>query len=86
LRFLLTRITVEALYSENPEFQRKANAKKRNREKYVSTVALHELYLLTLSREGIETAKLRVLLLKKSFHIIAVDEKVAQVSAELRHK
>ena len=81
-----TRFLVEALYSKDPEFQRKANAEKRNREKYLSAVALHELYRLTLSREGRETAKLRVLLLKKSFHVIVVDEKVAQVSAELRHK
>jgi len=81
-----TRFLVEALYSQDPEFQRKVNAEKRNREKYVSAVALHELYRLTLSREGRETAKLRVSLLQKSFKVVAVDEKVAQVSAELRHK
>jgi predicted nucleic acid-binding protein len=81
-----TRFLVEALYSKDPEFQRKADAEKRNREKYVSTVAVHELYRLTLSREGRETAKLRVSLMQKSFKVFPVDEQVAQVSAELRQK
>ncbi len=61
----MTKFLVEALYSQDPEFQRKANAEKRNREKYVSAVTLHELYRLTLSREGRETAKLRVSLCRK---------------------
>ncbi len=81
-----TRFLVEALYSKDPEFQRKADAEKRNREKYVSTVTVHELYRLTLSREGRETAKLRVSLMQKSFKVIPVDEQIAQVSAELRQK
>ncbi len=81
-----TRFLVEALYSKDSEFQRKAEAEKRVREKYISAVAVHELYRLTLSREGRETAKVRISLLQKSFKVIPVDERVAQVSAELRHK
>ena len=81
-----TRFLVEYLYSKDPDFQKRANAEKRNREKYVSAVALHELYRLTLSREGRETAKLRVSLVKQSFKVIPVDEQVAQLSAELRQK
>lgn len=81
-----TRFLVEAVYSKNSEFQRKADAEKKNREKYVSVVAVHELYRLTLSREGRETAKLRISLLKQTFKVVPVDEKVAQLSAELRQK
>lgn len=81
-----TRFLVEAIYSENSEFQKKAEAEKKNREKYVSVVALHELYRLTLSREGRETAKLRISLLKQTFKVVPVDEKVAELSAELRQK
>jgi Predicted nucleic acid-binding protein, contains PIN domain len=81
-----TRFLVEAVYSKSPEFQRKAEAEKRNHERYVSAVAVHELYRLTLAREGRETAKLRITLLKKTFKVIPVDEQVAEVSAELRQK
>lgn len=59
---------------------------KRKREKYTSAVVVHELYRLTLSREGRETAKLRVALVKQSFKIVPVDEQAAQLSAELRQK
>jgi predicted nucleic acid-binding protein len=81
-----TRFLVEYLYSKNLDFQKRANAEKRNREKYISAVAVHELYRLTLSHEGRETAKLRVSLVKQSFKVIPVDEQVAQLSAELRQK
>ncbi len=81
-----TRFFVEALYSKNPDFQRRADTEKKYRDKYVSAVALHELYRLTLSREGRETAKLRIVLVQKSFKVIPVDEQVAQLSAEFRQK
>jgi predicted nucleic acid-binding protein len=81
-----TRFLAEAVYSKDPAFQRRAEAEKRNRERYISTVAIHELYRLTLMREGRETAKLRISLLKKTFKVIPVDEYVAELSAELRQK
>ncbi len=81
-----TRFLVEYLYSKDPDFQKKAQSERRNREKYVSAVSVHELYRLTLSREGRETAKLRVSLLKQNFKVIPVDEQVAELSAELRQK
>lgn len=49
-------------------------------------MAVHELYRLTLSREGRESAKLRISLLKQTFKVVAVDEQIAQLSAELRQK
>lgn len=81
-----TRFLVEAVYSKDPQFQKRAQAEKKNRERYVSAVAIHELYRLTLSREGRETAKLRISLLKQTFKVIPVDEQIAQLSAELRQK
>jgi predicted nucleic acid-binding protein len=81
-----TRFLVEFLYSKDPDFQKRAQAEKKNREKYISAVAVHELYRLTLSREGRETAKLRVSLVKQSFKVVPVDEQVAQLSAEFRQK
>jgi predicted nucleic acid-binding protein len=81
-----TRFFMELFYSKNPDMHKRVDTEKRNREKYVSAVVVHELYHLTLSREGRETAKLRVSLVKQSFKVIPVDEQVAQLSAELRQK
>lgn len=81
-----TRFLIEYLYSKDPDFQKRAQAEKRNREKYISVVSIHELYRLTLSHEGRETAKLRISLVKQSFKVIPVDEQAAQLSAELRQK
>jgi predicted nucleic acid-binding protein len=81
-----TRFLAEAMYSKDHAFQKRAEAEKRNRERYISTVALHELYRLTLMHEGRETAKFRISLLKKTFKVILVDEQIAELSAELRHK
>ncbi len=71
---------------KTPSFKKRQKLKKRNRERYVSAVAVHELYRLTLSREGRESAKLRISLLKQTFKVVAVDEQIAQLSAELRQK
>ena len=81
-----TRFLAEAVYSKDPAFHRRVEAEKRNRERYISTVAVHELYRLTLMREGRETAKLRISLLKKTFKVVPVDEQIAELSAELRQK
>ncbi|MGD6807239.1 MAG: type II toxin-antitoxin system VapC family toxin [Candidatus Bathyarchaeia archaeon] len=81
-----TRFFMELFYSKNPEMRKKMDTEKRNRGKYVSAIVVHELYQLTLSRDGRETAKFRTMLVKQSFEIIPVDEQVAQLSAELRQK
>jgi predicted nucleic acid-binding protein len=81
-----TRFFVELFYSKNPEMRKKMDVEKRNRDKYVSAIVVHELYQLTLVRDGRETAKLRTVLVKQSFEIVPVDEQVAELSAELRQK
>ncbi len=81
-----TRFFAELFYSKDQNMHKWVENEKRKREKHTSAVVVHELYRLTLSREGQETAKLRVSLVKQSFKVIPVDDKVAQLSAELRQK
>jgi predicted nucleic acid-binding protein len=81
-----TRFFAELFFSKDSNMRRRIENEKRKREKHTSAIVVHELYRLTLSREGRETAKLRVLLVKQSFKIIPVDEQIAQLSAELRQK
>ena len=81
-----TRFFVEFFYSKDKELRERIKNEKKHKEKYVSAVAIHELYSISLAREGRETAKLRVALMKKSFQVVPVDDQVAQMSAELRHK
>ena len=44
------------------------------------------MYKLSLAREGRETARLRITLMKKDFQVVPVDDQIAQISAELRQK
>jgi predicted nucleic acid-binding protein len=81
-----TRFFVEFFYSKDKETGNRLRGEKPNREKFTSAVVVHELYIISLAREGRETAKLRVALLKEGFQIIPVDSQLAQISAELRQK
>jgi predicted nucleic acid-binding protein len=56
------------------------------KEKYVSAVVIHEIYNLAITREGRETAKLKVTFLKQGFKVVPVDDQIAQISPELGHK
>ena len=81
-----SRFFVEFFYSKDENLWRKIKEEKCSREKYVSTVVIHEVYKLSLVREGRETALLRVTLMKKDFQVVPVDDQIAQISAELRRK
>jgi len=82
-----TRFFIEHYYSRDVEVLRKTKEEiRRTKDRYISAVVIHEVYRLTLEREGRETAILRVGLLEKDFKIIDVDSKIAENSAELRHK
>ena len=59
---------------------------KTTKERFVSAIVLHEIYQLTLKKEGRETAKLRTILIEQDFKIINVDANIARLSAELRLK
>ena len=81
-----TRFFAQFYYSKDEKLLRRLREEKRQPEKYASTVVIHELYNLTLEREGRETAVLRVALLKQEFKIVPVTAEIAEVSAEFRHK
>jgi predicted nucleic acid-binding protein len=81
-----SRFFVEFFYSKDENLRRKIREEKKCKEKYVSTVSIHEIYKLSLAREGRETALMRATLMKKDFEVVPVDDQVAQISAELRHK
>lgn len=81
-----TRFFVEFFYSKDENLRLRIREEKTRTEKCTSAVVVHEVYRLSLVREGRETAKLRAALMKQDFQIIPVDEQIAQISAELRHK
>ena len=82
-----TRFLIEHYYSKDEEVLRKTREEMRKtKERYISVIVIHEVYQLTLEREGRETAILRTNLLGKDFRIVNVDSEIAKTSAELRHK
>jgi|SRR5208283_224650 len=81
-----SRFFIELFYSADLTQRRKIEEKKRIKNKYVSAIVLHEVYNVSLARQGREVAKERAATMKEDFQIIPVDEQIAQASAELRHK
>src|SRR5712692_10386823 len=82
-----TRFFVEHYYSENAEVTASTTREiRRQKEKSVSSIVVHELYRLTLQREGRQVASLRAELLGKDFKVVPVDGQLAIASAELRQK
>ena len=81
-----SRFFVEFFYSKNETVHRKLEEEKKRKEKYVSAIVIHEVYKLSLAREGREIARLRATLMKKDFKVVPVDDQIAQISAELRQK
>jgi len=82
-----TRFFIEHYYSKDKQVLRRTIEEiRKTKQKYISAIVIHEVYQLTLKREGRETAKLRTNLLEKDFKTINVDAKIAKTSAEIRHK
>ncbi|NHV06328.1 MAG: type II toxin-antitoxin system VapC family toxin [Thaumarchaeota archaeon] len=82
-----TRFFIEHYYSKNDEvLKRTTNALKTDKNKVISAIVVHEVYKLTLDKEGKEQAELRTKLLEKDFRVINVDTQIAKISAKLRHK
>ena len=81
-----TRFFTELYRVTGEEQRKKIRAEMARKRKYVSTIVIHELYHNTLATEGRETAKIKVAYIKESFEIIPVDDQIAELSAELRHK
>ena len=81
-----SRFFVEFFYSKNETVHRKLKEEKKCKEKYVSAIVIHEVFKLSLNREGRDVARFRATLMKKDFKVIPVDDQIAQISAELRQK
>jgi len=82
-----TRFFIEHFYSQNGDVLRRTKEEiRKTKERYISAIVIHEVYQLTLEREGRQTAILRTSLLEKDFRTVNVDSKIAKSSAELRHK
>jgi predicted nucleic acid-binding protein len=81
-----TRFFIQLYRTTDEETRKKIRAEMTRKEKYVSSVVIHELYNNTIEIDGRETAKTKVAYVKQDFNIISVDNQVAEVSAEFRHK
>lgn len=82
-----TRFLIEHYYSKNQQTLTKTKQEiRQTKQKYLSTIVIHEIHLLTIKKEGHETAKLRTTLLEKDFKTINVNPTIAKTSAQLRHK
>ena len=80
-----TRFFADLFYSTNESFKKRI-LEQKFRKRFTSAVVIHEIYRLALKREGRETARLKVALIEKDFEVIVVDQQIAQLSAEFRHK
>jgi predicted nucleic acid-binding protein len=80
-----TRFFADLFYATNDSLHKRI-LKQKSKERFTSAVVIHEIYRLALKREGRETAKLKVTLITKDFKVFQVDEQIAQLSAEFRHK
>ena len=82
-----TRFFVESYHTSDPEISQKIKEKiKATKDRFVSSIVLHEFYQLTLRKEGRETAKLRSTIMEQDFEVIDVNSNLARSSAELRLK
>ena len=80
-----TRFFVENYYSPDPIIIKKLKESlRKTKERYISAIVIHEVYQLTLRKEGRETAILRTTLLEQDFRVVNVDAEIAKLSAEIR--
>jgi predicted nucleic acid-binding protein len=82
-----TRFFVAGYYSVNAAQTKQLIGKvKSAKERFISSIVLHEVYQLTLRKEGRETAELRTTVLEQDYEVIDVTAEIAKSSAELRSK
>jgi len=82
-----TRFFVEHFYNSDSDMKRRiAEEMRKTKNRYISSIVIHEIYALSLKKEGRETARTRRDYIEKAFRVIDVDSELAASSAELRHK
>ncbi len=65
-----TRFFFEHYYSSDKSILRKTSQElRKTRGKYISVIVIHEIYNLTLEKEGREAAELRATLLEKTLKL-----------------
>src|SRR3989441_3644678 len=82
-----TRFFVEHYYSIDPTVVKSTTEEiRKEKKKTISSIVIHEVYKLTLQKEGRQAAKLRTELMSKDFGIMTVNRELAVVSAEIRQE
>src|SRR5208283_5398806 len=81
-----TMFFAEYYYSENKSLLNEMRAQNTRKGRYISVVVVHEFYNFALSRRSRETVKTQIADILGEFEVVPVDEQIAQISAELRHK
>ncbi len=82
-----TRFFISGYYSPDQLHSKKLQEKVKSiKERFVSSIVLHEVYQLTLRKNGRETARLRTVLIEQDYEVIDVTADIAKSSAELRLK
>ena len=82
-----TRFFLEFLYTPNRERLDQLKQDLLNcTHRIVSVVTIHELYRISLLKEGRQVAQLRTDTIKKDFDVVTVNFDLAVQSAEIKHK
>jgi predicted nucleic acid-binding protein len=81
-----SRFFMDFFYTKDKEVISRLKELKKQKNKYISAIVIHEVYKFSILREGRDTAKLRASLMREEFQVIPVDEQLAQISADLRVK
>lgn len=82
-----TRFFVEYFYSsDKPTVESARREIAKPGRKWVSAITIHELFRILLEKEGLEVAKHRIGMLRKTFKVKDLDFELAIQSADLRKK
>ncbi len=86
-RFYDTRFFAEYFYSPNQQLVRKLKEElRKDSERFVSSLTIHEIYRLVLNSDGRDVAVLRSNTIRRDFQVMDVDYDIAVKSAEFRSK
>ncbi len=87
MRLYDTRFFFEHYYSTDETALQKTKGEIRStKKKLISAITVHEVYLLTMEKEGRKTAEVRANLLEKDFKVVEVNSRIARISAGFRHE
>ncbi len=82
-----TRFLIELFHSTSSERQKKIRKILReSKPNLISTIALSELYELTLRRAGRDVADMQLRVLERDFRLVGVDEAIAIEAARIRRQ